>query len=340
MKQTMVSVIIPTFNAEKTISLTLKSLINQKYNKELIDIEILVVNDGSKDKTEEIVQKYININSNIHLINQVNQGPAVARNYGAKMSKGDILLFTDSDCEPLDNWIDEMVSPFLNSPSVQGVKGAYRTKQKELTALFVQYEYEYKYKKMEKFEEIDFIDTYSAGFRKEVFLEHKGYNTNFPVACAEDVELSFRMKNNHVKMIFNPKAIVYHIHPNKAWDYLKKKKKFAYWRMVAVSLNPNFLINDSHTPQLMKLQIPLLGLLGMALLTGVILPRFIWLIILGISLVFYIFSILPFWMFLIKKKFFLLIWAPFLIMMRNLGQGIGIVLYLKDKILKKRMMKN
>jgi cellulose synthase/poly-beta-1,6-N-acetylglucosamine synthase-like glycosyltransferase len=102
---------------------------------------------------------------------------------------------------------------------------------------------------------IDFIDTYSAGFRRERFLEMSGYDTSFPVACAEDVELSYRMSARGWKMKFVPAAIVYHTHPNTFWGYLKKKYKFAFWRVLAVRKNPSKSVKDSHTPQTMKLQL-------------------------------------------------------------------------------------
>ena len=59
-------------------------------------------------------------------------------------------------------------------------KGAYRTRQKTLIARFVQIEYEDRYRLMAGADSIDFIDTYSAGFRRERFLEMNGYDTSFP----------------------------------------------------------------------------------------------------------------------------------------------------------------
>ena len=56
-------------------------------------------------------------------------------------------------------------------------------------------------------------------------------------------------------MKFVPAAIVYHTHPDTLGTYLKKKYKFAYWRVLAVRKNPNKTLKDSHTPQLMKLQV-------------------------------------------------------------------------------------
>lgn len=244
----MVSVIIPAYNASITLSNCLSSLMEQDCAEEY---EVIVVDDGSSDQTPDIARGF----KGVTLIQQENAGPAKARNNGVSHAKGDIVLFTDSDCTPAGNWISEMIRPFKEDPEVVGVKGAYRTGQKEITARFIQFEYENKYRYMMKERYIDFIDTYSAGFKKDVFLEMNGYNTDFPVACAEDVELSYRLSEKGHKMVFNPDAIVSHIHPDSPLDYLKKKYKFAYWRMLAFKLNPGKAVKDSHTPQLMKFQI-------------------------------------------------------------------------------------
>ena len=171
-----------------------------------------------------------------------------------KGGRGEILLFTDDDCVPMADWLDAMLSSFEDAV-VTGAKGVYRTRQKSLAARFVQLEYEDKYRLMAGLDSIDFIDTYSAGFRRERFMEMCGYDTSFPVACAEDIELSYRMSARGWKMKFVPAAIVYHTHPDNFWNYLKKKYKFAFWRVLAVRKNPSKGIRDSHTPQIMKLQL-------------------------------------------------------------------------------------
>ena len=201
----------------------------------------------------------------VRLINQSNAGPGAARNRGAREAQGSIILFTDDDCVPTANWIEAMLAPF-GDPDVAGAKGVYRTRQSSLMARFVQIEYEDKYRLMAKQTEIDFIDTYSAAFRRERFLEMNGYDTSFPLACAEDVELSYRMSARGWKMVFAPAAVVYHSHPDTLWTYLKKKYKFAYWRMLAVRKNPAKGIKDSHTPQLMKLQLLFAPLLALSFL--------------------------------------------------------------------------
>jgi GT2 family glycosyltransferase len=214
------------------------------------DVEILVVDDGSTDNTAEVAAHY----SGVRIISQPNGGPAAARNHGAAEAQGTIILFTDDDCVPMPNWLDAMLEPFQD-PEVVGAKGVYRTHQKRLLARFVQIEYEDRYRLMAGQPRIDFIDTYSAAFRRDRFLETNGYDTSFPLACAEDVELSYRMSKRGWTMKFAPAAIVYHTHPDTLTRYLKKKYKFAFWRVLAVCKNPSKAVKDSHTPQLMKLQL-------------------------------------------------------------------------------------
>jgi GT2 family glycosyltransferase len=242
----LVSIIIPTFNGAARIGNCLDALLKQAGQ----DAEILVVNDGSTDNTAEVVGSY----SGVLLISQANAGPAAARNRGAVEARRTIILFTDDDCVPTPDWLEAMLEPFAD-PEVVGVKGVYGTRQTSLAARFVQIEYEDKYRVMAGFAYIDFIDTYSAAFRRERFLEMTGYDTSFPVACAEDIELSYRMSARGWKMKFAPGAIVYHTHPGTFLSYLKKKYKFAFWRVLAVRKNPGKGLKDSHTPQLMKLQL-------------------------------------------------------------------------------------
>ncbi|HWO31055.1 MAG TPA: glycosyltransferase, partial [Candidatus Acidoferrum sp.] len=209
-----VSIIIPTFNGASRIGNCLDALLNQRVGR---DAEILVVNDGSTDNTADVVARY----SGVRLITQSNAGPAAARNRGALEARGTIILFTDDDCVPKPEWLAAMTAPF-SDPSVVGAKGIYRTRQRSLAARFVQIEYEDKYRRMASLPQIDFIDTYSAGFRRDRFLEMNGYDTSFPVACAEDVELSYRMSTRGWTMKFVPAAIVYHTHPDTLWSYLSK----------------------------------------------------------------------------------------------------------------------
>ena len=235
---------------------------------------------------------------------------------------GDIIFFTDDDCVPEKNWLREMLRPFSEDPEVVGVKGRYRSDQPEITARFVQLEYEDKYDYMARKPYIDFIDTYSAGFRKPIFLESGGYDTEFPVACAEDIELSYRLSQKGYKMMFVPLAVVKHTHPARFWAYLKKKFKFAYWRVLALKKNPHKVVKDSHTPQIMKLQLILPPLCLGCLALSLFLPQFFWLSLLGFG-VFGITSV-PFVRKAWPKDKIVAILSPFFLFARACAQGLGV----------------
>ena len=96
-KPNTISVIIPVFNGARYIAAALDSVFNQNYN----NIEVIVVNDGSTDNSENIIKSY-----DIRYLKQENLGVAVARNNGIKLSKGEFLAFLDQD----DVWQPDTLS--------------------------------------------------------------------------------------------------------------------------------------------------------------------------------------------------------------------------------------
>jgi glycosyltransferase involved in cell wall biosynthesis len=313
-ENTSLSIIIPTFNGGSRIGNCLDALLQQTAGR---NAEILVVNDGSTDNTAEVVRNY----PSVRLITQLNAGPATARNRGAQEATGRILLFTDDDCVPMPEWLGAMLEPFRD-PEVVGAKGIYRTRQRSLAARFVQIEYEDKYLLMAGLASIDFIDTYSAAFLRHRFLEMNGYDTSFPVACAEDIELSYRMSARGWIMKFVPSAIVYHTHPDSFWRYLKKKYKFAFWRVLAVRKNPGKGVKDSHTPQIMKLQLlfapALLLAAGFDLIARPIVPAS------ACVLVAFLLSTVPFSLRAIAKDPVVGLLSPLLLAARACAQFLGV----------------
>ena len=90
------SIIVPVYNNERYISFCLESLLlHQNIDKELY--EVIVVNDGSTDRSFSIIQSYAQIYSNIFVINQENSGVSVARNRGLEIANGDYVWFVDGD---------------------------------------------------------------------------------------------------------------------------------------------------------------------------------------------------------------------------------------------------
>src|SRR3990170_565885 len=105
-----VSVIIPVFNEEKTISECIKSLRNQSYKQ----MEIIVVDDDSSDSTRNIIKGF----PDIKLLTQGHKGPGQARNLGAAKAKGEILVFVDADMTFDKNFITDLVKPIIEGKSI------------------------------------------------------------------------------------------------------------------------------------------------------------------------------------------------------------------------------
>lgn len=107
-----VSLIIPVYNVEDYIERCLTSVVKQT----LKDIEIIIVNDGSSDKSMEIVNRFDVKYANIYIVNKVNGGLSSARNSGLKVASGKYIAFIDSD-----DYIDEtMLEQMYNSAEVNG----------------------------------------------------------------------------------------------------------------------------------------------------------------------------------------------------------------------------
>lgn len=105
----MVSVIIPVFNEDKSIAACLNSLIKQSFPR----LEIIVVDDGSSDKTANEVRKFLPKRGKVRIsfIHQEHRGPGIARNNGSREAQGDILVFADADMEFDSDFIKKLVAP-------------------------------------------------------------------------------------------------------------------------------------------------------------------------------------------------------------------------------------
>lgn len=309
-----VSVIVPAYNSAATIGACLQALASQSLPGR--SYEVIVVDDGSSDMTREIAIRF-----DVRFIEQPHKGPAAARNRGVMEAHGEIVLFTDADCQPTENWISEMVAPF-ELLEVVGVKGAYRTRQTGVIPRFVQCEYEERYERMARRRQIDFIDTYSAGYRREVFLREKGFDVRYPTASVEDQEFSFRLAKRGYRMVFNPHAVVYHQHPKTVAAYFGRKYNIGYWKLMVLESHPRKAVRDSHTPQSLKVQMGvvllLMPLVALALLSGVTFPALV-----GVFL--FLVSVLPFSVKALLKDPLVGVVSPPLLLVRSVALILGVM---------------
>lgn len=114
-KEILVSIIVPVYNCEKYIDDCISSLINQTYK----NIEIIIINDGSTDKSLEILKKYKD--KRIKLYNQQNKGTNLARKKGITKSNGDYIMFVDSD-DYISSFAVEKLVDLINKKSVKVIR--------------------------------------------------------------------------------------------------------------------------------------------------------------------------------------------------------------------------
>ncbi len=116
-----VSIIIPVYNVEKYIDRCIQSILNQTFQ----DIEMILINDGSSDHSLEILRKYEKKHKNIHVFDQENSGPAIARNNGIQKVKTKYLMFIDSD-DYIDNDYVETYYNAIKDTDYDVVMGGFR----------------------------------------------------------------------------------------------------------------------------------------------------------------------------------------------------------------------
>ena len=121
----LVTSIISAYNSENKIVRCISLLINQTYK----PIEIIVVDDGSIDKTKEIIKKIAD-NKKIFLLEQKRQGPGAAKNLASKKAKGKIFVFVDSDEYPREDYIEKLTKPIRENKAKTAIGAWYLAQPK------------------------------------------------------------------------------------------------------------------------------------------------------------------------------------------------------------------
>lgn len=115
-----VSIIVPVYNAEKTLERCVESICNQTYK----NLDIILVNDGSKDTSGNICNVYAEKDSRIQSVHQENQGQSIARNHGMEICTGAYVMFVDSDDEIPSDAVEQLLKP-LKQKEYDVVAGMY-----------------------------------------------------------------------------------------------------------------------------------------------------------------------------------------------------------------------
>jgi glycosyltransferase involved in cell wall biosynthesis len=320
------SIVIPAYQAAAVLPQCLNALHRQSIDRSRY--EIIVVDDGSTDNTADVAERTLHNQAPAHMlcaaqvIRALHGGPAQARNLGAQAAQGRLLLFTDADCEPVPDWIEQISSVFVD-PSISGAKGTYRTRQTSLMARFVQQEYQERYDRLQRLAPIDFVDTYSAAYRRDVFIDQGGFDAvGLPTAAVEDQEFSFRLTASGHRLVFVPEAVVYHQHNASLRRYFRRKYYIGCWKIYILRRHPAKALRDSHTPQMIKVQIALLAAALSITLAALLLPIGPGVPI-GLWIAFFL-TMGPLLIKIARRDPAVLLVAPLMIGVRTLALGLGL----------------
>ena len=211
-KKILLSIIIPTHNSRNTIHTPLLSLNNSDF-RYFKNIEVIVVDDKSKDRTLKKIKEIQSVLKYKLIIYPLrkNLGPAKARNYGVKKTKGNYILFLDSDVELAKSTL-RYAFQFVKENQVKAFTGIWHYKQKT-NKFFPNFkamrDWVYWFIEREKYARYYLFSTRIAGIEKKLFQKIGGFDETFPQPTVEDIELTYRIEKQ-AKIRFSPELMVYH----------------------------------------------------------------------------------------------------------------------------------
>lgn len=195
----MVSVVIPAYNEEKIIGKCIESLIHQTTSE---PYEVIVVDNGSTDRTWEIAKKYKN-KLNLVLIKESRKGRGQARFAGFSAAKGEIIMSLDGDSVAPADWIEKMIYPFKN-PKIAAVSGTGKIRDctPRINRTFNAFQPLSMFAYRLLFRHF-WLTGFNFAIRADIYKKAGEFNPE--VGSYEDTELSFRVaKHGKIKFISLP----------------------------------------------------------------------------------------------------------------------------------------
>jgi glycosyltransferase involved in cell wall biosynthesis len=224
-----VSVVVCAYNAERTIDACLTSLAVLNYP----DYEVIVVNDGSRDRTLAIAESH----PYCRIINQPNKGLSVARNVGAEAATGEIVAYTDSDCVADPDWLTYLVAkmeasglaacggPNFPPPEDSLVPAAVAVAPGGPTHVLLSDEV------------AEHIAGCNMAFRREALLGLGGFDPVYR-AAGDDVDICWRFQDAGFVIGFSPAAIVWHFRRNTVKAYCNQQRGYGKAEALVYSKHP------------------------------------------------------------------------------------------------------
>lgn len=215
-----ISVIIPTYNSERTLKQCLASISNQTYK----NYEVLIINNNSTDNTKQIIKEFEKKSKKIKYIFEKNKGRSSARNSGIKKAKGKIIAMTDSDCIVPKDWIEKLTLPIIKD-NENAIVGGEEPAIKNFWAENIQKADDEFIKSNLNRGYLSHIDTKNFAIKSSI-MKKNFFNENLKAVV--DFELYLRLKNK-IKIKFLPEVKVLHYHRSSINQIIKNSFEKGYY---------------------------------------------------------------------------------------------------------------
>jgi glycosyltransferase involved in cell wall biosynthesis len=226
-----ISVVIPTYNRAKALISCLEHLERQTTN----DFEVILVDDGSSDKTAEIVSEFLQRTSlNLRFVRQENSGPACARNHGISLARAPLTLMLGDDILGQPQLVESHVKLHQSHPQgqVAGLGLTLWDTEKQKVTRFMRYleSSQFAYDGLCAGASPTWEHFYTSNLSlKTSVLRQNPFCERFPSAAMEDIELGYRLSRaGLLKMIFLPEAVASHVHPTNFSQACRRMKSIGW----------------------------------------------------------------------------------------------------------------
>jgi cellulose synthase/poly-beta-1,6-N-acetylglucosamine synthase-like glycosyltransferase len=239
-----ISIIIPAHNEEEKIRDTIESILRANYPKKR---EIVVINDGSDDRTEEILKKISKSREEVRVFNtEEHLGKANAINHGIKKSKHNIIVVLDADSELDKNALIEIVKPFRDEKIGAVSGGVIRAIDSKNPLVWFQ-DFEYTLSSTWRYICNNVNGTYIlpgfAAFRKEALEEVNGFSND---TLTEDFDIGLKLKKKGYKLEMSPRAKIYTQVPQTFQGLMKQRIRWGRGTLQVIRKHFDVLLNKKY----------------------------------------------------------------------------------------------
>lgn len=218
------TVIIPTRNRPHALADCLHSFTALAYPAQAW--ELIVVNDGG-DRSFTAVSDQLQTQLPLQIVTIAPSGPAAARNAGASRARGRYLAFTDDDCRVSPDWLHQFERGFAQTghDALGGQTGNPPNGKSGAAVSQFLLDFLYDYMQDQSGNALLLVSN-NVAYCRQAFTAVGGFNESFPLAAAEDMELSYRLAAQGYRQAYYPPAKVWHYHRLGAWGHLRQQFRY------------------------------------------------------------------------------------------------------------------